>query len=47
MFVSPATVRAQVTLTYRELAAATRRQAIARARELELPDGQGPPDRKR
>jgi hypothetical protein len=37
--VSPATVRAQVTLTYRELAAATRRQAIACARRLGLLDG--------
>jgi hypothetical protein len=36
--VSPATVRAQVTLTYRELAAATRRQAIACARKLGLLD---------
>ena len=39
VFVSPATVRAQVTLTYRELAAATRRQASAYARELGLLDG--------
>ena len=38
LFVSPATVRAQVTLTYRELAAATRRQAIACARKLGLLD---------
>ena len=38
MFASPATVRAQVTLTYRELAAATRHRAIARARELGLLD---------
>jgi len=45
--VSPATVRARVALTYRELAAAARRQAIARARELGLLDGQEPPDGKR
>jgi hypothetical protein len=38
VLVSPATVRAQVTLTYRELAAATRRQAIACARKLGLLD---------
>ena len=38
VFVSPASVRAQVTLTYRELAAATRRQAIACARKLGLLD---------
>ena len=37
--VSPAIVRAQVTLTGRELAAATRRQAIACARKLGLLDG--------
>ena len=37
--VSPAMVRAQVTLTGRELAAATRRQAIACARKLGLLDG--------
>ena len=36
VFVSPATVRAQMTLTYRELVAATRRQAITRAHELGL-----------
>lgn len=40
MLVSPATIRAQVTLTNRELAAATRRRAIAHARELGLLDGQ-------
>lgn len=39
VFVSPASIRARVTLTYRELATATRRQAIARARELGLLDG--------
>jgi hypothetical protein len=39
VLVSPATVRAQVTLTYRELAAATRRRAIACARKLGLLDG--------
>lgn len=39
VFVSPATVRAQVTLTYRELAAAAHRRAIGRARELGLLDG--------
>jgi hypothetical protein len=39
VFVSPATVRAQMMLTYRELAATARRQAIARARELGLLDG--------
>lgn len=39
VFVSPATVRAQVTLTYRERAAATRRKAIACARRLGLLDG--------
>ena len=38
VLVSPATVRAQVTLTYRELAATTRRQAIACARKLGLLD---------
>jgi hypothetical protein len=38
--VSPAMVRAQVTLTCRELAAATRRRAIACARKLGLLDGQ-------
>jgi hypothetical protein len=38
-FVSPATVRAQMTLTYRELVAAARRQAIGRARELGLLNG--------
>ena len=37
--VSPVMVRAQVTLTCRELAAATRRQAIACARRLGLLDG--------
>ena len=37
--VSPAIVRAQVTLTCRELAAATRRRAIACARKLGLLDG--------
>jgi len=37
--VSPATVRAQMTLTYRELVAATRHQAIGRARELGLLNG--------
>lgn len=36
VFVSPASVRVRVTLTYRELAAAVRRRAIARARELGL-----------
>jgi hypothetical protein len=36
VLVSPATVRAQIALTYRELAAATRRQAIACARKLGL-----------
>lgn len=39
VFVSPASVRVRVTLTYRELAAVTRRQAIARARESGLLDG--------
>ena len=39
VFVSPATVRAQMTLTYRELVAATRRQAITRTRELGLVNG--------
>jgi hypothetical protein len=39
VFVSPATVRAQRTLTYRDLAAAARRRAIDRARELGLLDG--------
>jgi hypothetical protein len=39
VFVSAATARAQITLTSRELIAATRRQAIARARELGLWDG--------
>jgi hypothetical protein len=39
VFVSPAIVRAQVALTSRELAAATRRQAIACARKLGLLDG--------
>lgn len=39
VFVSPATVRARVTPAYRELAAATRRQAIACARKLGLLDG--------
>jgi hypothetical protein len=39
VFVSPAMVRARVTLTYRELAAATRHQAIACARKLGLLDG--------
>ena len=38
VFVSPAIVRAQV-MAYRELAAATRRQAIACARKLGLLDG--------
>lgn len=37
--VSPATVRAQMMRTYRELAATARRQAIARARELGLLEG--------
>src|ERR1700751_3449766 len=37
--VSPVMVRAQVTLTCRELAAATRRRAIACARKLGLLDG--------
>lgn len=40
VFVSPATVRARVMLTSRELAAA-RRQAIVRAREFGLLGGQG------
>ena len=39
VLVSPAIVRAQATLTYRELAAATRRRAIACARKLGLLDG--------
>lgn len=39
VFVSPAAVRAQMTLTYRELVVATRRQAINRARELGLVNG--------
>jgi hypothetical protein len=38
VFVSPATVRAQMMLAYRDLAAACC-QAIARARELGLLDG--------
>ena len=39
VFVSPTTVRAQLMLTYRELAATARRQAITRAHELGLLDG--------
>jgi hypothetical protein len=39
VLVSPAAVRAQMTLTYRELADAARRRAITRARELGLLDG--------
>lgn len=39
VFASPAAVRAQLTLTYRELAAAIRRRAITRARELGLLNG--------
>ena len=39
VFLSPATVRAQMMLTCRDLAVTARRQAIARARELGLLDG--------
>ena len=34
VFVSPAAIRAQVKVTYRELIAATRRRAVTRAREM-------------
>lgn len=39
VFVSPAAVRAQLTLTSRELVAGTHRQAITRAHELGLVTG--------